>query len=170
MKTMQEHSKMKTLRLGALGLALAVAPMFAWAQAAIRSISASQSGGAEVVRIELTQPLSAVPGGFTVQTPPRIAIDLPGVASELPRPTVEINQGNVRSANVAQAGERTRLVLNLKQPANYTAQIEGNALLLVLENTGAAATTRRSRPCGALISAGGPKGLGASWWTCPAPR
>jgi type IV pilus assembly protein PilQ len=140
MKTMQEHSKMKTLRLGALGLALAVAPMFAWAQAAIRSISASQSGGAEVVRIELTQPLSAVPGGFTVQTPPRIAIDLPGVASELPRPTVEINQGNVRSANVAQAGERTRLVLNLKQPANYTAQIEGNALLLVLENTGAAAT------------------------------
>ena len=141
MKTMQEHSKMKTLRLGALGLAFAMAPMVAWAQAAIRSISASQSAGAEVVRIELTQPLSAVPGGFTVQTPPRIAIDLPGVTSDLPRPSVEINQGNVRSANVAQAGERTRLVLNLKQPANYTAQLEGNALLLVLENTGAVAAT-----------------------------
>lgn len=150
MKTMQEHSKMKTLRLGALGLAFAMAPMFAWAQAAIRSISASQSSGAEVVRIELTQPLPAVPGGFTVQTPPRIAIDLPGVTSDLPRPNVEINQGNVRSANVAQAGERTRLVLNLKQPANYTAQIEGNALLLVLENTGAAATAAAAAPSGTV--------------------
>ena len=150
MKTMQEHSKMKMLRLGALGLTLAVAPVFAWAQAAIRSISASQSSGAEVVRIELTQPLSAVPGGFTVQAPPRIAIDLPGVTSDLPRPNVEINQGNVRSANVAQAGERTRLVLNLKQPANYTAQIEGNALLLVLENTGTAAAAAAAAPAGTV--------------------
>jgi type IV pilus assembly protein PilQ len=33
---------------------------------------------------------------------------------------------------VAQAGERTRLVLNLKQAASYSAQIEGKALVLVL--------------------------------------
>ncbi|MFN3295645.1 type IV pilus secretin PilQ [Caldimonas sp.] len=141
---MQQHTKMKNLRIGALGLVLFVAPALALAQAAIRSISASQSAGAEVVRIELSQPLQAVPGGFTVQTPPRIAIDLPGVTSDLPRSSVDINQGNVRSANIAQAGERTRLVLNLKQPANYTAQIQGNALLLVLENTGAAASAAGS--------------------------
>lgn len=144
MRTMQQHTKMKNLRIGALGLVLFVAPALALAQAAIRSISASQSAGAEVVRIELSQPLQAVPSGFTVQTPPRIAIDLPGVTSDLPRSSVDINQGNVRSANIAQAGERTRLVLNLKQPANYTAQIQGNALLLVLENTGAAASAAGS--------------------------
>lgn len=144
MRTMQQHTKMKNLRIGALGLVLFVAPALALAQAAIRSISASQSAGAEVVRIELSQPLQAVPSGFTVQTPPRIAIDLPGVTSDLPRSSVDINQGNVRSANIAQAGERTRLVLNLKQPANYTAQLQGNALLLVLENTGAAASAAGS--------------------------
>ncbi|MFN3415055.1 MAG: type IV pilus secretin PilQ [Caldimonas sp.] len=141
---MQQHTKMKNLRIGALGLVLFVAPALALAQAAIRSISASQSAGAEVVRIELSQPLQAVPSGFTVQTPPRIAIDLPGVTSDLPRSSVDINQGNVRSANIAQAAERTRLVLNLKQPANYTAQLQGNALLLVLENTGAAASAAGS--------------------------
>lgn len=144
MRTMQQHTKMKNLRIGALGLVLFVAPALALAQAAIRSISASQSAGAEVVRIELSQPLQAVPSGFTVQTPPRIAIDLPGVTSDLPRSSVDINQGNVRSANIAQAAERTRLVLNLKQPANYTAQLQGNALLLVLENTGAAASAAGS--------------------------
>ena len=34
------------------------------------------------------------------------------------------------AVSVAQAGERTRLVLNLKQAASYTAQIEGKALVL----------------------------------------
>jgi type IV pilus assembly protein PilQ len=51
----------------------------------------------------------------------------------LGRSSVEINQGNLRSVNVAQAGERTRLVLNLKQASNYRAQLQGKALLLVLE-------------------------------------
>ncbi|WP_019559846.1 MULTISPECIES: type IV pilus secretin PilQ [Caldimonas] len=141
---MQQHTKRKNLRIGALGLVLFVAPVLALAQAAIRSISASQSAGAEVVRIELSQPLQAVPNGFTVQTPPRIAIDLPGVSSELPRSNLDINQGNVRSAVVAQSGERTRIVLNLKQPASYTAQLQGNALLLVLENTAQAAAAAGS--------------------------
>ena len=44
---------------------------------------------------------------------------------------VEINQGNLRSVNVAQAGDRTRLVLNLKQAANYRAQLQGKVLLVM---------------------------------------
>ena len=75
---------------------------------------ASQQAGTEVVRIELSEPLTAVPAGFSIQTPPRIAIDLPGVSNALGKNSVEINQGNLRSVNVAQAGERTRLVLNLQ--------------------------------------------------------
>ena len=90
----------------------------AWAQNTIQAITSSQQAGAEVVRIELAEPLAAVPAGFTVQAPPRIAIDLPGVGNGAGQARrVEINQGNLRSVNVAQAGERTRLVLNLKQPA-----------------------------------------------------
>jgi type IV pilus assembly protein PilQ len=104
----------------------------AWAQNAIQSITSSQQAGTEVVRIELKEALTAVPAGFSIQTPPRIAIDLPGVGNELGRTAVDINQGNLRSVSVAQAGERTRLVLNLKQAASYSAQIEGKALVLVL--------------------------------------
>jgi type IV pilus assembly protein PilQ len=126
------------------GLSLACVSPLSWAAAAIQAISSAQQAGAEVVRIELSEPLTALPAGFVVQTPPRIAIDLPGVTSSLARNQVEINQGNLRSVNVAQAGERTRVVLNLRQSATYKAQLQGNALLLVLDP--AAAGTPESAP------------------------
>jgi len=110
----------------------------AWAQNAIQSINSSQQAGADVVRIELSEPLASVPNGFAVQTPPRVAIDLPGVGNALGKSSIEINQGNLRSVNVAQSGDRTRLVLNLRQPANYRAQLQGKVLLLVLESSSAA--------------------------------
>ena len=114
------------------------APLAAWAQNAIQSITSTQQAGTEVVRIELSEPLPAVPSGFSVQTPPRVAIDLPGVGNALGRSSVEINQGNLRSVSVAQAGERTRLVLNLKQAANYRAQVQGKVLVVTLDPSGPA--------------------------------
>lgn len=119
-------------RLLATGLALA-APLVAQAENAIQSITSTQQAGADVVRIELAEPLAVVPTGFAVQTPPRVAIDLPAVANGIGRNLVDINQGNLRSVAVAQTGERTRLVLNLRQAASYRAELQGKVLLVVLE-------------------------------------
>jgi type IV pilus assembly protein PilQ len=104
----------------------------AQAQTAIESVSGSIQGGSEVVRIDLTKELTAVPTGFAIQSPARIALDFPGVTSSMGRSTVEMNQGNLKSVSVVQAGERTRVVLNLKSPAAYTAEIQGKSLLIVL--------------------------------------
>ncbi len=123
----------------AIGSTALVAPSVAWAEPSIQSINSTQQAGTEVVRIELSEPLKGVPAGFTVQSPPRIAIDLPGVSNGLGRSSIDINQGNLRSISVAQAGERTRLVFNLKQASGYRAQIDGKALLLVLDSMGGAA-------------------------------
>jgi type IV pilus assembly protein PilQ len=123
-----------------------VMPSVAWAQNAIQSITSSQQAGTEVVRIELSQPLSAVPTGFSVQAPPRIAIDLPGVSNAMGRSNVDINQGNLRSVAVAQAGDRTRLVLNLKQASGYRAQLQGKTLLLVLDGAGPALASTSEQP------------------------
>ncbi len=133
MNTKLEKLTMKPWRVALAGLSLALASPLTWAAAAIQSITSSQQAGADVVRIELTEPLAALPAGFVVQAPPRIAIDLPGVTNAMTRNVVEINQGNLRSVSVANAGERTRLVLNLRQSTTYKAQLQGNALLLVLE-------------------------------------
>ncbi|MGA0609928.1 type IV pilus secretin PilQ [Caldimonas sp. KR1-144] len=129
MKNMQERT-MNHWRAPLVALALFLTAASSWAQNAIQSINSSQQGGTDVVRIELSEPLSALPQGFAVQTPPRIAIDLPGVSNAIGRNSVELNQGILRSATVAQAGDRTRLVLNLKQAANYQAQLQGKTLLL----------------------------------------
>ena len=125
--------------IAVLALALG-APVAALAQNVIQSITSTQQAGTDVVRVEFSQPLAAVPGGFAVQAPPRVAIDLPGVTNGLGRSSVELNQGNLRSANVAQSDERARLVLNLRQPANYRVQVQGKSLIVLLEPTAPVAT------------------------------
>ena len=77
------------LRMAALGLMALGAAAAAMAQARIESISSSIQGGAEVVRIDFDQPLAAVPAGFVVQSPARIALDFPGVVSGLARSNVD---------------------------------------------------------------------------------
>jgi type IV pilus assembly protein PilQ len=131
MKTLQENKPMGRSWLLGAAVALLCAPAV-WAQTQIRAINTSQQAGVDVVRIELSEPLAALPTGFTVQAPPRIAIDLPGVVNGIGRNLVDINQGNLRSAAVAQAGDRSRVVLNLRQATTYNAKLEGNALVLVL--------------------------------------
>ncbi len=141
MKSNQENQMTAKWRYRALALGLLVglcAP--ATAQNAIQAINTTQQAGSEVVRIELSEALPAIPAGFTIQAPPRIAIDLPGVSNGLGKPSVEVNQGNLRSVNVAQSGERTRLVLNLKKAASYRAELQGKVLLLILDGAAPAVT------------------------------
>ena len=107
----------------------------AHAQSAIRSVTAAVQGGAEVVRVEFSEPLASVPAGFVIQSPARIAFDFPNVNTGLGRAPIELNTGNLRSANVIQAGDRSRLVLNLKESSGYEAKLEGKTLLVVLEKT-----------------------------------
>jgi type IV pilus assembly protein PilQ len=144
MKCMQEKRMMSQLHARWAALVVVLSLSFglstqAQAENTIQSINSTQQAGVEVVRIELSEPLTAIPAGFTIQAPARIAIDLPGVGNALGKSVVDINQGNLRSVSVAQAGERTRLVLNLKQATTYRAQLQGKALLLILESGNATA-------------------------------
>ena len=123
----------RTWQRGLIALALTVGTLSVWAQSAIEAVSGSIQGGVEVVKIDLSQPLTAAPTGFTIQSPARIALDFPGVSSAMGRSNIEINQGNLRSVSVVQAGDRTRVVLNLKQATPYKAQIQGKSLLVVLD-------------------------------------
>lgn len=144
-RTTQESKSMGRSWLLGLAVALLAAPA-AWAQTQIRAINTSQQAGVEVVRLEMSEPLAAVPTGFTIQTPPRIAIDLPGVVNAMGRSQVDINQGNLRSANVAQSGDRSRVVLNLRHASGYSAKLEGSALVIVLDV--APAQAQVSEPAG----------------------
>jgi type IV pilus assembly protein PilQ len=97
--------------------------------------------GAEYVRIDLSKALEALPAGFTIQAPARIALDFPGVTNAMGRSTIDVNEGNLKSISVVQAGDRTRVVLNLKQPTTYKTEIQGKSLLVMLDASGSAART-----------------------------
>jgi type IV pilus assembly protein PilQ len=124
----------------------AALPVAVRAQTVVESVSSSIQSGVEVVRIDFSQPLAGIPAGFAIQAPARIALDIPGATNGLGRSTVEINQGNLRSVNVVQAGERTRLVLNLKSAAAYKAQLQGKSLLIVFEPSAVAGPAATAVP------------------------
>ncbi len=138
------------VRKMAAALPLLMLSLSSLAQNAVQSVTGSIQGGSEVIRIDFAQPLTAIPAGFAIQAPARIALDFPGVTNAIGRSTVEINQGNLRSVNVVQAGERTRLVLNLKSAASYKAQIEGKSLLVLLDPV---AATAAAAPAAAAVFA-----------------
>ncbi len=116
-----------------LSALLIFVPTVSFAQTAIESVTGTVQGGVEVVRIDLSKALTALPTGFAIQSPARIALDFPGVSNAMGRSTVEVNQGNLKSVVVVQAADRTRVVLNLKQAAAYKAEIQGKSLLVALE-------------------------------------
>ena len=135
MNAMQRIKTMGVWRVRLLTLACGLAAWVpAMAQPAIQSISSSRQAGTEIVSIEFSEPLKAIPAGFVIQTPPRIALDFPGVSNGTGKPSVEFNQGNVRTVNIAHTEERTRLVISLGQPATYRAEIQGNTLIVVLDS------------------------------------
>lgn len=123
-------------------LLLTFATVAALAQNVIESVTTSTQSGVEVIKIDMTQALAAPPIGFSIQSPARVVLDLPNVGSGSVQSAIAINQGNVRSANVIQAGERTRVVLNLKQSVTYKTQISGKSLLVFLDPVAASATDK----------------------------
>ncbi|WP_415766255.1 type IV pilus secretin PilQ [Pseudomonas sp. ZB1P45] len=72
------------------------------------------------------------PHGYTTESPARIALDLPGVVSQLKSKNRDLGGGNARSATVVEAKDRTRLIINLTQLTPYNARVEGNTLFVVV--------------------------------------
>lgn len=122
------------------------ASSLAWAQGSIENISGAMQGGVEIVRIDFSEPVSALPTGFVTQSPARIALDFPDTTSAMGKPAVQINQGNIRSANLVQAPGRSRVVLNLKQATSYRTELQGKSVLVYLDSSASPTATTTSQP------------------------
>ncbi len=98
----------------------------------LEAINFSRQGNDVMVKLDLKEPLANVPPGFSVANPAKIALDLSGVTNATGKTTQVVNQGDLRSINIVQAGERTRLVLNLDRGMNFKTQLDGKALYVIL--------------------------------------
>jgi type IV pilus assembly protein PilQ len=113
---------------------------------AIESISANQQGANVVVNIALKNAPGKLPLGFAITNPARIALDFGATTNATGKSAQEINLGEVRGVNVVQAGERTRLVMNLKRPASYSTAIDGKSVVVTVAGTDAPATQAAAMP------------------------
>lgn len=111
-------------------------------QNSIESVDySSLQSGKVLITLKLKHALKQPPAGFAVNNPPRIALDLPDTANALGKNSINVNEGVLRNMNIVQAGNRTRLVINLAKPAGYETKIDGNNLLITLQGTEAPGVT-----------------------------
>jgi len=85
------------------------------------------------VQIELL--LDSAPGelkSFSTNNPARISLDLLGVTNASGKRTTSINIGKVVSVRALEAGNKTRVVLNLNKITPYATKVEGNSIFLTL--------------------------------------
>src|SRR6185312_2844290 len=133
--------------------AFALAAPIAWAQDAKNAVESidfsSVQGGKIVVKIGMREPLKAVPQGFTVTNPPRIAIDLPETVNAMNRNHVDAGEGDLRSVTLVQTANRTRLVMNLTRNLTYTQALDGKQLVVTLEGSGTGGIASATAPSAA---------------------
>ena len=109
-------------------------------------------GGRLNVQLQMTQPLSVAPASFTLSNPPRIVFDIPRTSNATGKNVVAVNQGALKSIQVAQASDRSRIVLNLSKPVQHQLQVQAQALVIALAQEGSepaapvAAAKRFSEP------------------------
>ncbi|HNC50838.1 MAG TPA: type IV pilus secretin PilQ [Accumulibacter sp.] len=113
------------------------------AQNSLDAMNVVQQGALLNVKLTFKEPLKALPAAFSVAKPARIALDFPNTTNGLGKSSQTYNEGDLRSANIVQAEDRTRVVLNLSKAMTFEPTIDGNNLLLVLapsEKLGGVAT------------------------------
>jgi len=93
---------------------------------------ASAPGGKVDITLQFAEPVGDVQA-FTTDSPPRIAIDLPGTSNGLSARRVAIGAGATSAVSAAEAGGRTRVVVDLFRPAGYTTRSNGNLLVVTVD-------------------------------------
>lgn len=142
--------------LTAAGFALAATS--GYAQNSIESINVSgQQGSSTVVKITLKSALAAVPASFAVNNPPRIAFDFPNTTNGMGKTVQEIGEGDVRRVNIVQAGDRSRVVLEMGKALGYDTRVEGNAILITLGGAASAGVSSATTQSFAQVRAGDDK-------------
>jgi type IV pilus assembly protein PilQ len=110
--------------------------------AELRTLDYSAMPG-DKAKIQLTfsEPVPK-PNSFATDDPARIVIDFAGVQNKLTERTRQVNVGATRSISAVEAGDRTRMVINLLQKVPYTITQNGNQMMITIESGRQAVSAR----------------------------
>ncbi|MFZ9038219.1 MAG: type IV pilus secretin PilQ [Gammaproteobacteria bacterium] len=126
-------NKMKITRT--LKASLAAMCLFAFGDASARALVgldySVMTGNTVQVVFTFDEPAVA-PRTFTIDEPARIALDFGDTENKLEQRNMQVGIGAMQSIISAASQNRTRVVLNLSQKANYTTNVSGNQVTLTL--------------------------------------
>ena len=106
----------------------------------IESIDFSALAGGRVsIRVHLNEALANPPASFTLNNPARIALDFPQIGNGLSKNNIPSEQGALKSVSLAQAKDRTRMVLNLSKNVGYNTTLSGKDVIITLQGNEASA-------------------------------
>jgi type IV pilus assembly protein PilQ len=111
----------------------------AWANAATAASTLQNityktlPGGRVELRMSFNSSQLPQPNIFTTDNPPRIAIDFPDTTNDAARHQ-DIGIGTTSGVSAVSAGGRTRVVVELMQASSYKSSVQGNSLVLVVNN------------------------------------
>ncbi len=118
---------------------LVTAPLALAAQ--LQEIEVQSLPGQQVqLRLRLDGP-APEPLSFTIDQPARIALDLPGTGLGTAARRKEVRIGPLDTVLVAEAGGRTRVVLNMNQLVSYQTRVQGDSIYVTLGTSAAAAAS-----------------------------
>ena len=109
------------------------APAAAVSANTIEKVEQATAGESTVVTVTLKSAPTQKPVEFSTQQPARIAIDFFGASFAQGRANYQYGGKLLRSANVVQIGDRTRVVLDLSRQTQYKSEVRGNQYVLTLE-------------------------------------
>ncbi len=95
------------------------------------------------IQLTFSEPVPK-PNSFATDDPARIVLDFAGVQNKLTERTRQVNVGATRSISAVEAGDRTRMVINLLQKVPYTITQNGNQMMITIESGRQAVSARAS--------------------------
>lgn len=106
----------------------------AWATHTLKSVSSRALPGGRVQLNMQFDSAAPQPKIFTTNTPPRIAVDLDDTTNAVSKRHFDVGTGATSGYSVVSSGNRTRVVVELFRASSYQASVDGNHLVLTIDN------------------------------------
>jgi type IV pilus assembly protein PilQ len=98
----------------------------------LKSVSAAPLANGKVQLTLTFSGPATTPQAFSTYAPPRIAMDFADTSNGLAQRAYPVDQGAAKSVSAVEAGGRTRVVVDLAQPAPYVTNVEGNRVVVTI--------------------------------------
>ena len=97
---------------------------------AIEKVHVATESNVLVVRVDLANEVTTKPGSWSVVEPPRIVLDFPATENKTGKTASAVAVADLKSFNIVQTEQMTRLVLNLYRTAQYTIEAQGKTVVI----------------------------------------